>query len=407
MQSVNFSYAANGIKLRKQTKIDHQLSATWDYSGRFIYADNNGDNTQLAYLMANHGRIVMHEDGSSSYEYSLKDHLGNTRITFDEDLNIIQEDAYYPYGMNIKGLSYNNSCSENKYKYNGKEHQEDFGLNCYDFETRFYDASLTMTLSMDPLLEKYHPISPYRMFANNPVRYTDPTGMDIDPASQEEFERQRRFLEKLVGRLTNKLHTEKNSEKKKERLNKRIFRLKVSLKHMDDMEATEEQTFVLTPMEGSVNGKAGTLELLEDNKINVIYTNAAVLIHEVTHVKQFMEGEIAFFKSSGLAFLVDLKNEVEAYRAQFNVSPVSVQNIQSYGIANKYELITRSWVKNIDDGSFYGPNGKANTAQYPLDIYSKREDWLKAYPNNKALQNLPSNESIVKGDTYGDYYYQD
>ncbi len=181
MQSVNFLYAANGIKLRKQTKIDHQLSATWDYSGRFIYADNNGDNTQLAYLMANHGRIVMHEDGSSSYEYSLKDHLGNTRITFDENLNILQEDAYYPFGMNIAGLSSANSSPENKYKYNGKrctersrsELQDEFGLDWYDYGARMYDGSLGRWYVLDDLCETFPNWTPYRYGLNSPINTID------------------------------------------------------------------------------------------------------------------------------------------------------------------------------------------------------------------------------------------
>jgi len=186
MQSVNFSYAANGIKLRKQTKIDHQLSATWDYSGRFIYADNNGDNTQLAYLMANHGSLVMHENGSSTYEYSLKDHLGNTRITFDEDMNILQEDAYYPFGMNISGLSYSNTSPENKYKYNGKrctersrsELQDEFGLEWYDYGARMYDAELGRWHVPDPLAEKYYSLTPYHYTYNNPMRFIDINGED-------------------------------------------------------------------------------------------------------------------------------------------------------------------------------------------------------------------------------------
>jgi len=184
MQSVNFSYAANGTKLRKQAKIDHQVSATWDYSGRFIYADQNGDNTQLAYLMASHGRLVMHENGSSTYEYSLKDHLGNTRITFDEDLNILQEDAYYPFGMTITGLSSANSSPENKYKYNGKrctersrsELQDEFGLDWYDYGARMYDAALGRFHSIDPKAESYRFQTTYAYAVNNPVMFIDKNG---------------------------------------------------------------------------------------------------------------------------------------------------------------------------------------------------------------------------------------
>nr|MDA3944722.1 DUF6443 domain-containing protein [Bacteroidota bacterium] len=173
MQSVNYLYAANGQKLRKQTRLDHQLATTYDYAGRFVYSDLNGDDTELSYLMANQGRIILNEDGSSGYEYSIKDHLGNTRITFDENGTVLQEDAYYPFGMNISGLSYNQNTIQNKYKYNGKELQDEFGLDWYDYGARFYDAPIGRFHTIDPLSEEYYFQSPFVYAANNPILNID------------------------------------------------------------------------------------------------------------------------------------------------------------------------------------------------------------------------------------------
>ncbi len=180
MQSVNYLYAANGQKLRKQTRIDHQLAATYDYAGRFIYSDLMGDDTHLSYLMANQGRIILNEDGSSGYEYAIKDHLGNTRVTFDENGTVLQEDAYYPFGMNISGLSYTQNTIKNKYKYNGKELQDEFGLDWYDYGARFYDAALGRWHVPDMLAEEAPGWSPFRYGFNNPIIFTDPNGMFED-----------------------------------------------------------------------------------------------------------------------------------------------------------------------------------------------------------------------------------
>ncbi len=187
MQGINYLYTATGTKLRKQTRIDHQISKTFDYAGRFVYSDVNGDNTVLAYLMAAQGRITIEEDGSPAYEYSLKDHLGNTRITFDENLNILQEDAYYPFGMNISGLSYSNTSPENKYRYNGKELQDDFGLDWYDYGARMYDAELGRWHVPDPLAEKTFSLSPFRYGKNNPVFYVDVKGLSEFEQSYSSF----------------------------------------------------------------------------------------------------------------------------------------------------------------------------------------------------------------------------
>ncbi|MCC8186872.1 MAG: hypothetical protein LIP08_05005, partial [Bacteroides sp.] len=48
----------------------------------------------------------------------------------------------------------------------------------YDYSARFMDAALGQFTTVDPMAEKYYSISPYAYVGNNPVRRTDPTGMD-------------------------------------------------------------------------------------------------------------------------------------------------------------------------------------------------------------------------------------
>jgi hypothetical protein len=53
---------------------------------------------------------------------------------------LVQENHYYPFGLNMKGLDYVlNASKEDKYQYNGKEKQTDFGLNWSDYGARNYD----------------------------------------------------------------------------------------------------------------------------------------------------------------------------------------------------------------------------------------------------------------------------
>jgi RHS repeat-associated protein len=103
--------------------------------------------------------------------------LGNTRITFTKigsTITKLQEDHYYPFGMNFAGVGASSSSIANKYKYNGKELQADHGLNWYDYGARFYDPQIGRWHVPDPL-EQY--FSPYIYVNNNPTNFVDSDGM--------------------------------------------------------------------------------------------------------------------------------------------------------------------------------------------------------------------------------------
>jgi len=66
-----------------------------------------------------------------------------------------------------------------KYWYNGKEWQEDLGLNVYDYGARQYEPAVGRWFAVDPKAEKFYNITPYNYVSNSTINNIDPDGKDI------------------------------------------------------------------------------------------------------------------------------------------------------------------------------------------------------------------------------------
>jgi RHS repeat-associated protein len=94
---------------------------------------------------------------------------------------IVQETHYDPWGVELSGLGYQyGGIKVNPYLYNGKEANTHAGVNLFDYGARMYDPAIGRWFVSDPLAEAAPGWTPYRYGFNNPMRYTDPTGMIYD-----------------------------------------------------------------------------------------------------------------------------------------------------------------------------------------------------------------------------------
>jgi RHS repeat-associated protein len=98
----------------------------------------------------------------------------NLEIAYTEAM-VVQENHYSPWGLNLAGIE-KQGQPDLKFQYNGKEKQEEFGLNWNDYGARFYDPQLGRWHSVDPMTESQEQWNPYHYVYDNPVLRTDPDG---------------------------------------------------------------------------------------------------------------------------------------------------------------------------------------------------------------------------------------
>jgi RHS repeat-associated protein len=70
----------------------------------------------------------------------------------------------------------NATLTDNAYQYNGKELNDDFGLNLNDYGARWYDGAVGRWWSVDPMGEKYLSWSGYNYALNRPSNLIDVDG---------------------------------------------------------------------------------------------------------------------------------------------------------------------------------------------------------------------------------------
>jgi len=127
--------------------------------------------------------------GDEKIYYFLTDHLGSVDAVLDEQGNVVERRDYLPYGTQRAAETFN-GVPVTELGFTGKHRDSETGLNYYG--ARYYDPVTGRFITMDPLLLNLDKMSQaqrnaflsnpqnlnmYSYVQNNPVRYTDPTGM--------------------------------------------------------------------------------------------------------------------------------------------------------------------------------------------------------------------------------------
>lgn len=148
----------------------------------------------LAIRQASGSGANITETTSYSTVFFVKDHLGSVRAIVDSQGNILERNAYYPFGLQMAmgkaypsissslTILYPNILSSTQARrdlYNGKELQTVAGTDYIDYGFRQYDPVTARWMAVDPKAEKYLFVSPYVYCLDIPIVYADLRGTTL------------------------------------------------------------------------------------------------------------------------------------------------------------------------------------------------------------------------------------
>ncbi len=315
---LEYVYTASGVKLRRRTFNGAAKDST-DYINGMQYEGGILDMYPHA-----EGYVKVNPNSTFQYNYTLKDHLGNTRVVLAQDGSVLQRNNYYPFGKSIDAWDYSGPGSAYKYNYNGKELQNQLGLNWHDYGWRMYDASLGRWNVIDQLAVKYHTTSPYAFVANNPISRQEIDGRYFDEKNEKKAAKIEKRAEMRADKLEARAEKMEAKGKSSGDLRQRTTELRKSAGDIKNMRSdlnTEYKYGSLSSREGrslKLVGPTTTLTGQNSKGDNVVtmFTQSSMssMLHESRHGGQNARGEFNVKTTMGYG----VADEISAYKAEYS-----------------------------------------------------------------------------------------
>ena len=187
----NKSYALTyGVDNQRRMSVQTQgtASLTRYYVGNYEEeVAPNGNVRKIHYLS---GAMLVQNNGVDSLYYTYTDNQGSLIALTDASGNVVRKYAYDPWGARRNASDWtqkdNGSNLITNRGYTGHEHLDAFGI--INMNGRVYDPATGMFLSPDPLIQSPGDWVNYNRYSycmGNPMRYTDPSGYESAPTTEE------------------------------------------------------------------------------------------------------------------------------------------------------------------------------------------------------------------------------
>ncbi|MCA1751482.1 MAG: RHS repeat-associated core domain-containing protein [Flavobacteriales bacterium] len=180
-----YFYNAAGERVKKVTKKGSAVAVTEYIDGGIFETsyvrptggsiDNNRHYNTLQVKDGNSRMATIRvgndaDDPTPAVKYYLEDHLMDSLVVLQTSGNLVNREEFYPFGETSFG-----GYAKKRYRYNGKEKDEESGL--YNYGQRYYAPWLCRFVSVDPIAEDYPQLSSYNYAGNKPITSVDIEGL--------------------------------------------------------------------------------------------------------------------------------------------------------------------------------------------------------------------------------------
>jgi RHS repeat-associated protein len=178
--TTNYRYDSAGLRVAEITGTTANDTYYIRGLGGAVLAAYNGSGVARYHnILGPDGRVIGRREGAAKRFY-VTDHLGTTRAVVNEAGTVVEVRDYDPYGLEMNGRGW----------VSGAATREGFTGHHYDRSTglvyagaRYYLPGIGRWMAVDPLASEFPGWSPYNYAYNNPLRFTDPTGMAPEQAA--------------------------------------------------------------------------------------------------------------------------------------------------------------------------------------------------------------------------------
>jgi RHS repeat-associated protein len=173
-----YLYDGDGKRVKKNAT---SVTLFWYGATGRVLEETAGNGTLVSEYIFFNGKRIARRDADNTVKFYFSDNLGSASVITDSqgDMPPLAESDYYPYGGEISITS----GESNHDKFIGKERDSESGLD--SMGARYFGSSLGRFMQADPIyIARHRMIDPqlfnlYQYGRNNPLRYTDVTGLDV------------------------------------------------------------------------------------------------------------------------------------------------------------------------------------------------------------------------------------